>query len=170
MKSLTRVFIILVIASLLASGCGAPAAATPVVAQPATPVPTSIPTVLQPTGMVTIKTKIDFNTWPRAGTFEVSEGANILGCSAGSFVDMPVEPKVQKRLTCKTGTRSGTFTVEFTAEEDNPGPGDENGSWNTFAATEDLIGLSGRGDFSVVVDEVSASGVETLTGEIEYSP
>lgn len=57
MKSLTRVFTILVIASLLASGCGAPAAATPVVAQPATPVPTSaplatatsIPAVLPPT-------------------------------------------------------------------------------------------------------------------------
>jgi DNA-binding beta-propeller fold protein YncE len=56
MKSLPRVFTILVIFTLLASGCGAPAASTPVVAQPATPVPTSaplatatsIPTVLQP--------------------------------------------------------------------------------------------------------------------------
>lgn len=43
MKSLPRVFTILVMASLLASGCGAPAAATPVVAQPATTVPTSAP-------------------------------------------------------------------------------------------------------------------------------
>ena len=43
MKSLTRVFTILVISSLLAAGCGAPAASTPVVAQPATPVPTSVP-------------------------------------------------------------------------------------------------------------------------------
>ena len=57
MKSLTRVFTILVIFSLLAAGCGAPAAATPVVAQPATPVPTSaplatatsVPTVVPPT-------------------------------------------------------------------------------------------------------------------------
>src|SRR5512132_2309913 len=43
MKSLARVFTILAICSLLASGCGAPAAATPVVAQPATTVPTSAP-------------------------------------------------------------------------------------------------------------------------------
>lgn len=57
MKSLARVFTILAICSLLASGCGAPAAATPVVAQPATTVPTSaplatataIPSVLPPT-------------------------------------------------------------------------------------------------------------------------
>jgi virginiamycin B lyase len=54
MKSLTRVFTILVISSLLAAGCGAPAAATPIVVQPTRPAPTSvppataIPTVLQP--------------------------------------------------------------------------------------------------------------------------
>ena len=55
MKSLTRVFTILVICSLLAAGCGAPAASTATVVQPTQPAPTSmpiataIPTVLQPT-------------------------------------------------------------------------------------------------------------------------
>ena len=146
MKALARLIMVPVIFCLLVSGCslaGAP-----------------------PKGTVTIKTKIDFNDWPRAGIFEVTEGADILGCSAGSFVDTPVEPKVQKLLTCESGPKSGTFTVEFTAEEDNPGPGDENGLWNTFAATDDFSGLSGGGDFSVVVDEASYSGVEILTCQI----
>lgn len=118
-------------------------------------------------GTVTIKTRIDFNVWPRGGNFEVPEGADTLGCSAGSFVDTPVEPNVQKLLTCESGTRSGTFTAEFSPKE-VPGPGDENGPWHFVAATGDFTGLAGGGDFWVVVDEGTASGVEALTGEIEY--
>jgi len=52
MKSLPRVFTILVIFTLLVSGCGAPAASTPTVVQPTptdVPLATAIPTVLQPT-------------------------------------------------------------------------------------------------------------------------
>jgi hypothetical protein len=120
--------------------------------------------------MITIRTKINFNVWPRRGTFEVLEGASLLGCSGGSFVDTPVDPIIQKLLTCESGTRSGTFTIEFTAEESNPGPGAENGPWNMAASTEDFVGLAGRGDFSVVHNEETAWGVETLTGQIEYSP
>jgi hypothetical protein len=114
-------------------------------------------------GTVTIKTRIDFNVLPYTGTFEVSEGADILGCSAGSFVDTPMDDSVQKLLTCESGASSGTFTAEFNPEE-NPGP------WSIVAATEDFTGLAGGGGFSIVVDNATASGVETLTGEIEYSP
>jgi hypothetical protein len=64
MKALAHLFAILVISSLLVAGCGTAAATK---------------------GRITITTKINFSAWRRAGAFEVSEGADILGCSTGSL-------------------------------------------------------------------------------------
>lgn len=120
-------------------------------------------------GAVTIATEVDFSSEPVQGTFEVTAGSDVLGCSQGTFVDKPAgQVNLHKLLTCESGTRSGTFTVNIVAQH-TPGPGDQNGPWSVVEATEDFTDLSGEGDFSVEIDEATESGVETLTGEIEYA-
>ena len=161
MKSLTTL-IMLIVFLILMSGCGTPESVNPTAISP-----TQKAVPLQ--GRITIATRISFSVWPPAGAFAVVEGADILGCSAGSFVDTPVEPRIQKLMTCESGTKTGTFTFEFTAEE-APGPGDANGPWNIVAVTGDFTGLAGEGDFWVEEDEESGLGYETLTGRIEYRP
>lgn len=121
-----------------------------------------------PKGKIAITTQIDFSAEPFHGTFEVSEGANVLGCERGSFVDTPTDDSILKELSCDAGERFGTFTVEFTPQE-IPGPGDLNGPWSIQEATGDFSGLSGGGDFRLIYGE-DDSGVETLTGDIEFSP
>lgn len=121
-----------------------------------------------PKGTITITTHIDFGALPYHGTFEVTEDAEVLGCVSGSFADTPTASAILKKLTCESGERSGTFTVEFNPQN-IPGPGDQNGPWTVKEGTEDFSGLSGGGDFWVIGDEAARSGVETLTGEIQFS-
>src|SRR4051795_13583738 len=68
-------------------------------------------------GSLTITTQIDFTAEPFHGTIKVTEGADALGCSSGTFVDTPpdtpTERGIYKELTCESGTRTGTFTAEF---------------------------------------------------------
>jgi hypothetical protein len=60
-----------------------------------------------------LETEIDFSLEPYSGTFEVTEGAEILGCVSGSFVDTMSASGDFKELTCESGERSGT-TGNFT--------------------------------------------------------
>src|SRR3954451_19480296 len=65
-------------------------------------------------GSVAIITQIDFSGEAPHGTFEVTEGADVLGCSSGTFVDSPTANGIHKEFTCESGTKkSGTFTAEF---------------------------------------------------------
>ena len=118
-------------------------------------------------GRITITSQIDFSSEPFRGTFEVTEGADILGCTRGSFIDTPGTTNIYKAMTCESGSRSGSFTGQFNPQ-DIPGPGDDNGPWSFIEATEDFSGLSGGGDFWVVYDEGGLSGVETLTGDVQF--
>jgi len=121
-------------------------------------------------GPVTIETEInmaaiDARTWPAfRGTFEVTEGADILGCSTGTFVDTRRDGDIRRRFTCETGTKEGRFTAVVDTRE-IPGPGDLNGPWSILEGTGDFTGLQGEGDLSLRLD----FGVETLTGDIEYT-
>jgi hypothetical protein len=122
---------------------------------------------------VTIKTSISFANFPFTGTFNVTEGRDVLGCSGGTFVDHPsgFEPPakgdIAKIFTCDDGG-SGTFTANFQPTRKS-GPGDQNGHWNITDATDDFTGLRGQGDFSVNSTGPD-SGVETLTGVVHYEP
>ena len=121
-------------------------------------------------GPVTIETQIDFSTEPFGGTFEVTEGANILGCSSGTFVDTPGTDDVNKLMTCDSGTNMGTFSISFVPGGYDTGPGDENGPWSILEGSDDFSGLQGGGDFWVVFDpDDLPQGVETMTGEIEFT-
>jgi hypothetical protein len=122
-------------------------------------------------GTITITTQFDFSAEPflGIGTFEVTEGADVLGCEQGSFVDTPLDISVLKELTCESGERSGTFTVKLTPQIIS-GPGDINGVWFVKEATDEFSGLSGKGDVSIFFNEVGVSEVETITGEIQFTP
>jgi hypothetical protein len=68
-------------------------------------------------GPVTIVTQVDFSSRPVTGTFEVTEGADVLGCSSGAFVDggSPTDG-VQRVMACDSGSNEGSFTVTLTFE------------------------------------------------------
>ena len=148
-----RVIVILLSAGMLAA-C---AQATP--GPTATDVPTPAPTATEIANPILIVTQVDLSQDLVSGTFEVRGGAAALGCSDGTFVDFVRTTSVMKVLTCESGDRAGTFTLEF-----NP----PQGPWKVIAASEDFDGLVGSGDFTV--DIVGYSGVETIAGGIDYKP
>jgi len=128
----------------------------------------------KPVGLVTINTVIDFTTFPFEGTFTVSAGSGLLGCSAGTFVDTPAggfsAGAIFKLLTCTAGTQSGSsFTVSFRPTP-APGPGDANGHWQVVDGTGGFANLQGQGEFSVVFSATELEGFETLTGSIHFDP
>jgi hypothetical protein len=147
--------------------------------QPTAPVaepvgPTNGPLFSQPVGPVTINTVIDFSEFPFSGTFTVSEGSTLLGCSGGTFVDIPAggfsRGAIRKTFTCTTGPNAGsTFTVQFRPTP-APGPGQANGHWQVLTGTGGFANLRGQGDFSVVFSETTPEGFETLTGSIHFDP
>jgi hypothetical protein len=132
---------------------------------------TSAAAASPPSSPVTIVTSIDFSQEPFSGTFVVPEGANKLGCSAGTFEDFP-RPSgwIEKHFTCTRGSGSGDrFIVLFRPDPELPGPGDANGPWRVLRGRGDFAGLRGRGDFSVIFFPPTLRGMETLTGRIRYN-
>lgn len=118
-----------------------------------------------PRSAVTIETAIDFSSPPFNGTFEVTQGADALGCERGTFVDRP-SGTISKTFTCDVG-RSGTFTARF-----KPFPGNAPyGWWAITEGTDGFATLHGSGKFQVeIVSFDPPAGVETLTGAIHYAP
>ena len=114
---------------------------------------------------VTVMTEIDFNEEPFTGTFEVTEGADALGCMTGTFVDTAGDEEIEKTFTCADGVKEGTFTalIVLPTEEGELTP------WRIIEATEDFAGLEGEGEFSVDENDEEKTGVETLVGEVNSS-
>jgi anti-sigma-K factor RskA len=78
---------------------------------------------------VIIVAQVDFDDRPVIGTFEVTEGADALQCSSGTFEDGRVNQANHLRVfTCESGSNEGTFTAIFTVDDPPTGPGDDNGS------------------------------------------
>ena len=120
---------------------------------------------------VTIVTAVDYRQddggdfVPDAGfgTFEVTVGADALGCSGGTFEDSPVPfgVLVRKTLICEAGPKTGTLTVTFDQF---------NSAWrDVFEATGDFIGIQGSGSWELDLNETERVGVETLIGELELA-
>ncbi len=132
----------------------------------AVPAQVGTATPLEP---VSIVTQIDFSEQPFTGTFQVTSGADILGCRAGTFADYPTGVAVRKVFTCTSGG-TGTFVALFQIVP-RPGPAVLNGHWTILSGTADFAGLHGSGDFALVtLDPVTLSGSETLTGGIHFEP
>lgn len=120
-------------------------------------------------GPVTIVTQVDFDDRPVVGTFEVTEGADVLGCSSGTFEDGRVNADdFLKVFTCESGSNEGTFSATFNILDPATGPGDDSGSWSVAEGSNDFVGLQGGGEWFVVYDPAPdvPEGVETWTGDI----
>ena len=115
-------------------------------------------------GSVEITTEVDFSEEPFSGTFEVTDGADALGCATGTFVDSPRDEEIEKAFTCTDGSREGTFTALITL----PSEEGEQTPWRVVRAAADFTGLQGEGEFSVDENDEDKTGVETLTGEVAY--
>jgi hypothetical protein len=123
------------------------------------------PVVDQPTltaGPVTIETELDLSDTPNGGTFEITIGADVLGCSSGTFVQMDSETFAKKDsvMTCESGSNTGTFSIVYDPENFN---------WNVLESSGDFAGLQGEGRFSFVFTSANVID-ETFTGDIEYTP
>jgi hypothetical protein len=129
-------------------------------------------------GPVTIRTALDFSSFPFHGTFAVVQGASALGCSGGTFVDhwasvdnpgsgAARSTSVRRHVVCTSGG-TGTFVVNFEPNA-QPGPGDFNGRWNALSGTGDFSNLRGEGDYSSVISGATTAE-ETLTGTVHFDP
>jgi len=123
------------------------------------------PVVDQPTptaGPVTIKTDIDRSVTPLQGTFEVTVGADALGCSSGTLVSMNSETfgKKDNVMTCESGPNTGTFTIIYDPTDTS--------RWNVLESSDDFAGLQGEGRISFVLPDASTVE-ETFEGDIEYT-
>ena len=120
---------------------------------------------------MTIVTQVDYSDRPVHGTFEVTEGADVLQCSSGAFEDgFVISGNILKVFTCESRSNEGTFTATFAPSESATGPGDENGPWSVVESSGDFVGLQGGGEWSVVFATGDEDvGVETLTGDIKYT-
>jgi hypothetical protein len=117
-------------------------------------------------GPITIETSIA-TSQPFGGPFEVTEGADTLGCSNGTWEDArndEPEPELHsysKLMTCSEGD-TGTFTINYVPGAYDTGiPGSSDGPWHIEDATADFAGLEGEGDYGTVGEH------EILTGDIE---
>jgi hypothetical protein len=122
-------------------------------------------------GPVTIVTQIDFSEAPIHGTFEVTEGADVLQCSSGTFEDEFVtEGNFLKVFTCDSGSNEGTFTANFNVSSGAaPDSLVDSGTWSVAEGSDDFVGLQGSGEWSVVYNPDAPEGVETWTGDINYT-
>jgi hypothetical protein len=135
-----------------------------------------------PPSPVTIETEISFASFPFSGTFTVTEGAGALGCTGGTFVDMPRSGglgQIEKQFACTSGAGAGEdFLVLFKNDctflshgtfQCRPGAGYlGQGQWMILSGTGALDGVHGSGDFVVV--RTDDTGEETLTGQIVREP
>lgn len=135
-----------------------------------------------PPSPVTIETEISFASLPFSGTFTVSEGAAVLGCAGGTFVDIPRGSgtgQIEKQFACTSGAGAGDdFLVLFKNDctflshgtfHCRPGSGYlGQGQWMVLSGTDAFDGLHGSGDFVVV--RTDDTGQETLTGQIVMEP
>jgi hypothetical protein len=121
-------------------------------------------------GPVTMVNAVDFASRPVTGTFEVTEGADVLECSAGTFVDSgsPNEG-IQRVYTCDSGSNVGSFTASFNFEAEEFELSD-NGTWSVVEGSDDFVDLQGSGDWSIVYEATGPDvGVGTWTGDINYT-
>jgi hypothetical protein len=123
-------------------------------------------------GPVTIVAQWEFDDGLVFGTFEVTEGADALGCSSGAFKDSRVDPENWLRVfACESGSNDGTFSATFNYFDTDDGPGNASGSWSVAEGSEDFVGLQGDGEWFGVYDQTIGvnEGVETWTGDISYT-
>ena len=115
-------------------------------------------------GPVAFKATINLSDSPVVGTFSVTTGADVLGCSSGTVVQMANPVWIGNSImTCDSGPNMGTFTVDHGSEDVYV--------WNVVESSGDFAGLQGEGSWEFVLTSANAASVvETFTGDIDYTP
>ena len=86
-------------------------------------------------GPVTFKTMLNLSDPPVRGTFEVTTGADVLGCSSGTVVRVDnSETFGNYVMTCESGSNAGTFTIYH---------GGDLFVWNVLESSDDFADESG---------------------------
>lgn len=155
-----RSILVLAIVTLLAAGLVSTAGAT------------------QPEGPVTFTTVLDFSVFPFRGEYEVIQGADILGCQGGTFVDHwpglgPDNSSiVRKEFYCERdpADEGPDFVVKLNPNPTIPGEGDLNGHWVIWKGMRDFEGLCGQGEVSAWFDFENEKMYETFTGAVHRHP
>ena len=111
-------------------------------------------------GPLTVEFDLDTSTRPITGTFDVTEGADVLGCDEGTFEDDPGF-ELARIMTCTDGG-DGTVTFTFEPGAYDSGPGLQNGPWEIVDATGDFSGLRGGGDWQ------GTGPSEIVEGDVEF--
>jgi hypothetical protein len=116
-------------------------------------------------GPVTFRAKINLADPTVGGTFVVDTGADVLGCSSGTVVQLGGSQSSVGNIvmTCDSGPNTGTFTVDHGSEDVYV--------WNVVESSDDFAGLQGEGSWDFILTSANAASVvETFTGNIEYTP
>jgi hypothetical protein len=121
-------------------------------------------------GPVTIENEVNFSSSTVSGTFEVTEGGDVLGCSSGTFVDSGTpDSGIERVYACDSGSNEGSFTTGFTFDFDAATDERQNGTWTVVEGSDDFDGLQGSGDWFIVYPTSQAVGMGTWTGDINYT-
>ena len=105
-------------------------------AQSTTVAPVAAPSTA---GDIAVVARIDFETG--GGTWEVTDGTDVLGCDGGSFTEDGFAAGIERTLSCEDGERAGTIVVRFSPEPVEPDSDDFASDWTVHAATGDFVGL-----------------------------
>ncbi len=120
---------------------------------------------------VLITTHADFSGQINVGTFTTLQGplcpngsfADSIAAEGGSANGQALTVLVHRVFACANGVDS--FDVEFEVHFLPTGsPGTASGQWTAQGGTGAFADLSGSGAFTVVIDPVSATGIETFSG------
>jgi hypothetical protein len=92
-------------------------------------------------------------------------------CSSGTFEDEFLsQDNILRVFTCESGSNEGTFTATFAiTSESTPESLVDNGTWSFVEGSDDFVGLQGSGEWSVVYSPDGPEGVDTWTGDINYT-
>jgi hypothetical protein len=148
-----------------ASSTEAPTPTTPSTEAPASEPDAELAAVAE-TGPVTIETRVDLAATQSAGTFQVTDGADLLGCSAGAMTEYGGPNGITNVLTCEDGDREGTLTLRWQILNSAEGPGEVNGPWNVVESSGDFADLNGEGMWSGNSD--GDIGLGSFPGTIEF--
>ncbi len=117
-------------------------------------------------GDIAVASTFDFELGE--GTWEVTDGADVLGCGGGSLADDELAAAIERTLTCDAGPGSGTIVIRFTPEPTDSEATDFASDWTVHAATGDFAGLEGGGDWAGTFNGDRTAADETLTGSVEF--
>lgn len=127
---------------------------------PTATTPTEPATETAAPAAVAIRAMVDLGEAPVLGTFEVTAGADALGCSSGTLESMSISETSSKHvMTCESGS-AGTFTIRYSRDLF---------TWSVVESSGDFSGLEGEGGFDFAMTS-SSTVVETFTGDIQYAP